>query len=206
MTTVNSDIYAYNHNGQNIKVHWSRDTYDEKEYTDRIEFNYKDVDVSECYNDKKNVYWYDLTGFMCNIIDKIGKDKFDKFKNYYNECEILDNEYIILDNKIYKPYINTFPYGRFTYYIIEMKMKDGRLLDGKSNIDIRCTSPYYIEECNKDKLISMLKYRVKQYYKEKKIPPEGEYLLKEETEKYNKILQWFEENKIKSYVLNFISN
>lgn len=208
MTVVNYDTYDYTHNGEKIVIDWWLDRYEvnefKNEYTERIQFEYKDVPVVHLYTQGKS-HWWNVTDFMCNIIDKIGKEKFNKFKEYYKECELLNEEYIILNNNIYKPYINdTLRSGQLIHYIVEVEMEDGKRLDGRTNIDQRGMNRFDREEHNKDELINTLRYRVKEYLKNENKLPKKEYLLEEETQKYNKILQWLDKNRIKDYVLNFI--
>lgn len=94
-----NDELDYCHNGEKILVkRWI----DSKGYGQRIQFNYKGLFIDEYKKDANMNYYMDITDFMCDIIDIIGKEKFNKFYDYYDKYKSLNKRYIILDNKVYK--------------------------------------------------------------------------------------------------------
>lgn len=204
MGSINSDMFDFTYNGEEICITWQLLKHEINEskysYSERIQFTYKDVEVIEFY-DKDESKWWEVTQLMCNIIDKLGKEKFEIFKKYYEKYTLINERHIVVNNNVYKPYINdTCRSGDLIYYIIRISMKDGKELDGRTNIDQTYMNPYNKGEYNKDQLINTLKYRVREYYKNKKILPKDEFLLKEKTAEYKELIKWFEENKILSYL------
>lgn len=205
MGCVNSDRFDdYIHNGEKIYVIWQLFKHEINDYkysySERIQFTYKDIEVIEFY-DRDESTWFEVTQLMCNIIDKLGKEKFKIFKKHYDKYTSINERYIVVNNNVYKPYINdTCRSGDLIYYIIRISMEDGGELDGRTNIDQTCMNPYSKEEYNKDQLINRLKYRVKEYYKNKKVLPKDDFLLKKETSEYKEAIKWLEDNGVLSYL------
>lgn len=202
MSTVNSDIYDdFRHNGEQIIINWQLQKYDgyiegTYDYTERIQFEYSGVSVISFYEKKKNDR-FKRAEFLCNIIDRIGKEKYKIFKGYFEEYVSLKENFIVVDNKVYEPYINDKSRNYdLIRYIINIKMEDGKTLDGELESDKCETDLRYKSVCNKDKLIECLIYRVVEYYKTKNILPEEKYIINERTNKYNEAIQWFKENNI----------
>lgn len=198
MGTVNSDIYSVKHNNQEIQVVWQLQKYEinsyKYSYTERVQFTYKDVEVTSFIR-KERIRCDNYVRLMCTMIDKLGKEKYSKYKSYYDEIDRLSEEYIIVDDKIYKPYINdSIRSGELVNYIIFIKMADGKTLDGKTNFNQNGMNPFHKEEANKDQLINRLRNRVQEYYEQNNVLPDEQYLLIEKTKKLKDMLDWLDKN------------
>ncbi|MBW9157807.1 hypothetical protein G9F71_013615 [Clostridium sp. FP2] len=206
MGQVNSDLYDdYSHNGEKIYVDWKLYAHKMNDYkttySERIQFTYKNIDVIEFYN-REDTKWYNITKLMCNMIDKLGEEKFHQYKKYYDDYKTLEEDYIIVNNNVYKPYIdNSVNSGDLIYYRITIQMEDGKMLDGRTNFNQQGMNPFDKEEYNKDEQLNRLKDRVKEYFKEKQVTPKEQFLLKQKTEECKKIIKWFDENEILDYII-----
>lgn len=201
MSTVNSDIYTTNHKGQEIYVNWQLQKYEvnqhKSSYTERVGFDYNNIEVIG-FIKKERILWYNYVELMCNMIDKLGKEKFNTFKSYYDEIDSLSERYIIIDDKVYKPYINdSIRSGDLIFYMIYLKMSDNKTFDGKTRFNEDGMNPYHKEQANKDELIKNIRYDTQNYYKKYSIlPNEKEHLLPKKTEHLKNMIKWLDENNI----------
>lgn len=158
-------------------------------YGQRIVFNYKGGLVDEYKKDADINYYINVVNLMCFVIDKIGKDEYNNhFKDYYHEYISLNDKYIILNDNVYEPYEDKHNIPGECIMTIQL---EGEKPDSSESFNIK-----------KTRLIDDLKFKVENHYNKCNSLPKEEYLLKKATERYNKILQWFKDNKIWDYIIS----
>ncbi|KUO75706.1 MAG: hypothetical protein APF81_17675 [Desulfosporosinus sp. BRH_c37] len=193
VTTHQGDDVYFVYDEQKIFAVLQRSFLEKDNYSDKFEFDYMDIQVIMFYDEEDS--WYTLAQIICRLIDKYGKIGFEEFNKIYHEKKSIEKKYIVVDNKVYKPYINnSIRSGEMINYIINIQMSDDTRLDGIISGDIR--SPYYNNVHNKDLLMETLRSRVKNYYQNKNVLPSNEYYQEDITDKYQKIIDWYKENKI----------
>ncbi len=186
-----NDYFVYEN--QKINVLLQRYIYDKGEYGDKFEFDYKNNTVFMFYEEDKS--WYQLAQTICKLIDMQGYEGYKTFYEYYQEKKRIEKKYIVVDGKVYKPYINDdVRSGSLIYYFINMKMYDGESLDGRISGDVG--NPFYNDVYDKGKLMNTLRRRVQAYYQKNKILPSDEHYMKDTTEKYEEITKWYTEHNI----------
>lgn len=196
MSTVNSGFYDHLYKGETIQVHWQLQKYGNNSYTERIEFEYKDVRVY-CFYDGDEKEWYNIVNFHCSVINKIGSNKYSEFKKIYDEFETLIENNITLEEKVYSYIYNKMPLGsNLNYHIMRISMKDGKIIDGSPSYNQNGIRIENKEEYNRDKTYKNLRNRVEGYYKAKSILPSEEFINQELTNKYEKALKYFRDNGI----------
>ena len=189
--TSNDDNFSYEN--KKINALLQRYIYDKGEYGNKFEFEYKNNNVFMFY--EENHRWYQLAQIICKLIDKYGSEGYEKFYEYYQEKEKIVRKYIIVNEKVYKPYIyDKVRSGSTTHYIINMKMADSEFLDGVKSGDIG--TPFYNDVCDKNKLINTLRQRVQAYYEKQSILPSNQHYDEKVTDKYLEIIKWYNENEI----------
>ncbi|HBN28376.1 hypothetical protein [Clostridium tyrobutyricum] len=193
---------AINHKGEKLFVNRQLQKNEVNEYKntyiERIEFEYKGIEIYDFIR-RERIKWYNLVELFCNAVDKLGEEKFGIFKSYFDEIYSLSEDYIIVDDKVYKPFnLNDdnidIRSGELILYHITMTMSDNKILDGRLNIDENGTNPFLKQEANKDELIDTLRYRVINYFKDNKILPNERHLQKKLTLKLNEMLKWLDNN------------
>jgi hypothetical protein len=183
---INRNQVEFHHNGKVIAARL--DIYSRKGIENGyvINFTYKEINVSVSYDDDITTYW-NIAARECEIIDKVGEQKYKQYSKYKSEIRSIEKNYIIAGDNVYSYYLNDgIRSGDNIYYIMGIKMADGTSLDGAS------PSKFFYEQDrkNKKRTFENLQNKVKQY----DVLPSEECKLEDKTKDYREMKDWIEKN------------
>ena len=201
---ISSDVYELKYKGQLINVLWNRqdynlsDEYDDDDLVDRIEFDYKDVEVIEFFK-SKNCEWYNVAIKVCNIIDKLGEEGYNQYQQYRDFMEEVQRKYVVSGDTIYKPkYHKIEADSEHILHIMNIKMTDGKIIDGSSNswYDEQKLDYSKKDITHFDRTLNNLQNNLLTYIKETNVKTNDEYIENDKTLKYREILKWCKDNNV----------
>ncbi|WP_346234904.1 hypothetical protein MKY04_18180 [Lysinibacillus telephonicus] len=149
-----------------------------------LHFTYKGIPVGITYDDDETTYT--IVGQKnCELIDLLGAERFKTYRKYEDELKSLEKYNIVVADQVYG-FFHTEISG---VHILRIKMTDGTSLDGDG-------STIFYEETrrSKSKSLHYLRSRVLEHYKQTGATPEPEFLKADETELYQSMKKWLEEN------------
>lgn len=180
--------YFYIHNGEEIITRLSAD-----ENNHNVSFSYKKIDVSMFWFDGRKNKTHSMMNYLCNIIDRIkSQTDFETFKDYYNEIDYIKNEFILINNKVYKPKLIDNSNEMVSPCIaMSIEFQNDKILN-----DIKLVDD---SNFNKYREIHTFTEKIKNEIKRKDLIPKDEYINKEETLKYEKYLKWLKDKNLYFY-------
>jgi len=198
MFSANNDIFDFIHGNQSLKVLWQLQKYGAKDYVERIQFDYKGIDVVR-FTEKDESEWYIIAKQSCNAIDRLKSEiSFKKFAEIQEDIFMLKRKFILLNDTVYKPDEHKFNMGSFYYHKMYIKMLDGNLLNGDPRINQNGIKFENRDEYSWKKTFRNLKQRVQDYYSQYGVLPVEKNIEQEQTQKLEKMLKWLEDNNVKN--------
>lgn len=175
----------FDHNGEEIKG--TLFTYHGEETgRNTFMFMYKNNNIHISLDEDENYYF--VAPLHCKIIDKLGIEGHEKYREYLSTIRSIENDFIIVDNEVYNCYCERIGQSPKIYYF-SFNLEDGTNLDGINQLTTMQ------DRGNKKRMFQTIRSQVNYYFKDKNIKPRRDQLNIEKTQQYNETLNLIQDIK-----------